>query len=212
MEIVVFSTSKDEPSEIGEVIRMFEAGLNTFHIRKPKLSKNQLATYINQFPKKYHDRLILHTYHGLAFQLKLGGIHLTRKHRKRSKFYQFQLWLKRKKLPDFIITRTFHKMTDVTDDKRPYAYAFLSPVFDSVSQSTLAAGFSQRALHIIIPQAKQPIYAMGGVTVKHLKTIYKNGFAGAAFHGSLWEGDSSPSAIFKQALAESQKLSAQLEI
>lgn len=212
MEIVVISNSIDDPAEVGEVIRMFDAGLNTFHIRKPKMSKNQLATYINQFPKKYHHRLILHTYHGLAFRMKLGGIHLTRTHRKRSKFYQLKLWFKRKSLPHFIVTRTFHKMTAVTDDKRPYTYAFLSPVFDSVSKSTLAAGFSRRALHIIIPQAKQPIYAMGGVTPERLEAVYKNGFAGAALHGVLWDGEVSPSQIFKEAQAEALRLSSQLEI
>lgn len=212
MEIIVISTSHDESNEIIEVIRMFEAGLEKFHIRKPKFSKNQLIAYINQYPKKYHDRLILHTYHGLAFQLQLGGIHLTRKHRKRSKFHQFKLWWNRRNKPLFTVTRTFHKMTDITDDKRQYTYAFLSPVFDSVSQSTLAAGFSQRALHLIIPQAKQPIYAMGGVYTNHLDTVHKNGFDGAAFHGAIWEGKIPPSEVFKQALSKAQQLGELSEI
>lgn len=212
MEIIVISTSYDYEQEVSEVIRMFENGLEKFHIRKPKYSKNQLVTYINQYPKKYHDRLVLHTYHGLAFQLELGGIHLTRKHRKRSKFHQFKLWWRRRNRPLFIVTRTFHKMTDITDDKRSYTYAFLSPVFDSVSQSTLAAGFSQRALHLIIPQAKQPIYAMGGVALHHLDTIYKNGFDGAAFHGAIWEGKIPPSEVFKQAVEKAQALSMLSEV
>ncbi|MGB3464087.1 MAG: hypothetical protein WBA74_02415, partial [Cyclobacteriaceae bacterium] len=85
MKIVVVSSPKDQPDEIVEVIRMFEAGLENFHIRKPRLNRKELTDYIKLFPEKYRDRLVIHSYHGLASGLKLGGIHLSRKHRKRGK-------------------------------------------------------------------------------------------------------------------------------
>lgn len=199
MDIVVISGPHEEPNEIEEVVRMFDAGLEHFHIRKPRMNKNQLSEYIKRFPDKFRNRMIIHSYHGLADQYKLGGIHLSREHRKRGKLYDLRLWTKRKLKPEMVITRTFHKLTDVTSDRRNYTYAFLSPVFDSVTRSSLAGGFSKRALLIIIPQARQPIYALGGVTLERLHECAENGFHGVAFHGSVWEGERSASQTYIKA-------------
>ena len=41
----------------------------------------------------------------------------------------------------------------------------------------------------ILPQSKQPIYALGGITIERLPEVEENGFYGAAFHGSIWTSD-----------------------
>jgi len=175
MKLVVVSSPKNHPDEIAEVIKMFDLGLEYFHIRKPRMGKKQLAEYIKQFPMKYRERIVIHSYHGLASKLKLGGIHLSRKHRKRGKFYQLKLSIKQLVNRKMRVTRTFHKLTDVTNDRRKYAYTFLSPVFDSITHSTLSGGFSKRALLVMIPQAKQPVLAMGGVTSDRFEEIKELG-------------------------------------
>ena len=203
----MISSARNEVNETTEVVKMFDSGLENFHIRKPKMSKGLLTDYIKRFPEEYRNRLILHSYHGLAYQYKLGGIHLSRSHRNRGKLYHFRVWMRKKFNPDLIITRTFHKLTDVTTDKRTYSYAFLSPVFDSISQSSLSAGFSRRALLILTPQANQPIYALGGISVDKLQTVRENGFHGAALHGCLWESDGPAHEVFMQAKATADRLS-----
>lgn len=206
MKIVVVSSPKDQPDEIFEVIKMFEAGLEHFHIRKPRLSRKELTEYIKLFPEKYRERIVTHSFHGLASSLKLGGIHLSRKHRKRGKFYRFQLFLKRKFDKKLLVTRTFHKLTDITDDKRKYSYTFLSPVFDSITHSTLSGGFSKRALLIMIPQAKQPVYALGGIMPELLPEVSDLGFEGAVLLGSVWNTEEAPHVVFKKAVEVAEKL------
>jgi len=206
MKIVVVSSPKDQPNETVEVIRMFDAGLEYFHIRKPRFSKKQLTEYIKLFPEKYRKRLVIHSYHGLASTLNLGGIHLSRKHRKRGRFYRLKLFLRRKIERNLLVTRTFHKLTDITNEKRQYSYTFLSPVFDSITHSTLSGGFSKRALLIMIPQAKQPVYAMGGVDAERIPEIADLGFEGAVLLGSIWNSEEAPHIVFKKALAATQNL------
>lgn len=206
MKIVVVSSPKDHPNETVEVIRMFDAGLEYFHIRKPRLSKKQLTEYIKLFPEKYRKRLVIHSYHGLASTLNLGGIHLSRKHRKRGRFYRLKLFLRRKIERDLLVTRTFHKLTDITNEKRKYSYTFLSPVFDSITHSTLSGGFSKRALLIMIPQARQPVYALGGVTIERIPEIADLGFEGAVLLGSVWNSEEAPHIVFKKALAAAKDL------
>ncbi len=70
MKLVVVSSPKDHPNEIVEVIRMFEAGLEHFHIRKPRYEPQGLDEYIKLFPEKYRSRLIIHSYHGLGLRTK----------------------------------------------------------------------------------------------------------------------------------------------
>ena len=206
MKVLVMSSPKDEPNEIVEVIRMFDAGLEYFHVRKPRKNRKELSEYLENFPTQYREKLIIHSYHRLADKYKLGGIHLSRKHRKRGKFYKFRLFLKRKFEKDLVVSRTFHKLTDVTNDKRKYSYAFLSPVFDSITHSTLSGGFSKRALLIMIPQAKQPIYAMGGVTPDHMSQVADLGFEGAVLLGSVWKGEEAPHIIFQKSLEAAKQI------
>lgn len=192
-------------NEIDEVIQMFEAGLRHFHVRKPRMSHRELKQYLNGYPEQYRKRLVLHTYHGLAYEMGLGGIHLSRSHRKRKRLYRIRLWLRRRANPGLTVTRTFHKLTDLGQDKRTYSYSFLSPIFDSLSQNSLAGGYSRRALLIMIPQARQPVYAMGGVRPDNIEEVAALGFGGAVLLGALWKSDERPSLVFKAALEAAQK-------
>ncbi len=200
MDIIVISNPVDLEDEVQEVLRMFRMGLSVYHIRKPRMSRREMTEYIKKFPREYRKRLVLHGYHSLADQYHLGGIHLSRHHRKRGRIYRFKIWLKKKLYPGMIVSRTFHKLTDITGDRMTYNYTFLSPVFDSVSHSTLSGGFSKRALLIMIPQARQPVYALGGITNDRLGEVRNLGFHGAVLLGSIWEGPERPHEKFKMAL------------
>lgn len=206
MEIIVISNSVDVPNEVEEVVRMFDAGLPYFHIRKPRKDKQELSEYIERFPDKFRKRMIIHSYHDLAKKYNLGGIHLSRQHRKRNKLYQLRLWLQRQVNPNLVVTRTFHKLTDITHDRRKYSHAFLSPVFDSITSSSLAGGFSTRALLIVIPHAKQPIYALGGITVDKIAEAAVKGFYGVAFHGSIWKSEIPAHQTFLKAKQAAQEI------
>ena len=198
MKIIVLSAPGQIENEIRELLKMFDLGLQHFHIRKPRFSRKQMAEYINAIPTKYHKKLILHSYHGLAFKYKLGGIHLSRTHRKRGQLYAFSLWLKRRLYPSLVVTRTFHKLTDISNDRRKYSYCLLGPVFDSISHAALSAGFSKRALLNIIPQARQPVYAMGGISEDNVQKAAEYGFQGVALLGTIWESKTLPHEKYAQ--------------
>jgi thiamine-phosphate pyrophosphorylase len=209
MKIVIISSPDTIENETKDVVRMFEMGLQYFHIRKPKFSKKQMVEYINSIPSEYHRRLILHSYHQLTFKYKLGGIHLSRSHMKRGKTYNLIQWFKRRMHPSLIITRTFHKLTDINSDLQRYSYCFLSPVFDSISYSTLSAGFSRRTLLVVIPQSRQPILAMGGVSIENIRKVAELGFHGAALLGSIWEPGRPPYEKYGEILKISEAIALQ---
>lgn len=71
MKIVVISQPKIIENEHLVVQQLFEAGLDTFHIRKPRLRTQQLHDFIEKIPPQFHNRLIIHTHHRLAAKFNL---------------------------------------------------------------------------------------------------------------------------------------------
>lgn len=206
MNIVVISSSRNIPNEVRIVVDLFELGLAYFHIRKPRFSKADMAKYIEEFPGKYRKRLILHSYHKLAGKYNLGGIHFSRKHRERGKFYKLKLLFFRIQNPHLIITRTFHRLSDLSNDKRNYTYSFLSPVFDSISHSSLSAGFSKRALQVTIPENKHIVYALGGIRPENIALLGELGFSGAALLGSIWSEKNDPREIYMRSVEAGRQI------
>lgn len=206
MEIVAFSSPGEYPNEVEEAIKMLDMGILHFHIRKPKYNRKEMARFVTSFPEAYRKQLILHSHHGLVGKYKLGGMHLSRIHRKRKTLYKLKLWLKLRLNRGLVITRTFHKLTDVNDDRRAYSYAFLSPVFDRMSQNSIGGGYSKRALLIMIPQARQPIYALGGIGPSKIALTKELGFQGAVLLGALWKGNEAPHVIAAQTLLEAGEM------
>jgi thiamine-phosphate pyrophosphorylase len=206
MELIVISSPHKKEGEVADVIRMFDAGLQGFHLRKPNFSRKELKDFIEQIPAKHRSKIILHTNHSYALKYKLGGIHISKKHRKKT----FALWLKvlryRFSIPNLIVTRTCHKLGDLLNDNKRYSYVFLSPVFDSISVNSLSAGFSKRGLKNTIIQSKQKVYAMGGVEPGTFATIAEIGFHGAALLGYIWHDSENRLESYRHACEVWEKL------
>ena len=88
MKLVVITPSKRSDNEIASIIQMFEAGLDTLHVRKNRFSTKELDEYISEIPVHFHNRIIIHSHHKLALKYNLKGFHFTTTHLNR----KFRLW------------------------------------------------------------------------------------------------------------------------
>ena len=77
MKLIVITSSRTIPDETTFVTKMFESGLMTLHLRKPRFSTNQLKEFLNEIPKHFHNRIVIHSHHKLALKYDLKGIHMT---------------------------------------------------------------------------------------------------------------------------------------
>lgn len=189
MELILVSSPRKKEGEVADIIKMFEGGLERFHLRKPGVSKKYLQELIEQIPKQYYKRIVIHSNHEYAFQYKLGGIHISKKHRKNAFRLKLKMMWYRFRYPNLIITRSCHKLGDLLSDKNPYNYVFLSPVYDSITANSLSANFNRRGLISTIEQCPHRVYAMGGVQPEKFQEIADLGFSGAAVLGFLWSVD-----------------------
>lgn len=189
MELVIVSSPRKKDGEVGDLIRMFDAGLERFHLRKPGTSKKYIKEFIEQIPKKYRNRIVIHSNHRYAWKYKLGGIHISKKHRKKPFKLRLKLTWYRLRHPKIIITRSCHKLADLYSERIRYDYVFLSPVFDSISVNTLSGGFNQRGLSSALEQTRLRVFAMGGVQPDKFQHIAELGFDGAAVVGYVWNAN-----------------------
>ena len=137
MKTIVLSAQKSVDNEIDIVVRLFELGLTSFHLRKPHYSKQTMKLYLDGIPSVYHNRIIIHSHHRLARKYNLKGIHLSSKERKSS----FNNWLnikslKRKK-PFLRVSTSFTTISELNKYNDLFDYVFLSPIFDSTSKKKL---------------------------------------------------------------------------
>lgn len=206
MRLIVFSSSDRSISEAKEVTEMFKLGLEHFHLRKSSFQQNELCSYLDVIPKKFHNRIVLHSNHHLKKAYKLGGLHLSRTHRKKKYNSKWKYFMFKTFNSGLYITRTYSKLSALSDDNRVYKYVFLSPVYDSISKIGHSGNFGNRSIAKYVKLAKSPVVALGGVEIEKFKECKELGFDGVALLGSIWNNEShSPLEAFikaKEALKE----------
>ena len=86
---------------------------------------------------------------------------------------------------------SFHSLQQLRTDWGPaLSYAFLSPIFDSISKEGYsAARFDRCKLLQVLDQCEFPVVALGGITSKNMQEARHMGFAGTAVIGSVWQAD-----------------------
>lgn len=190
MKLVVITQSTKDDNEIGSIIQMFEAGLETLHIRKNRFSTKELDAYIKEIPVHFHNRIIIHSHHRLALKYDLKGFHFTSTHLEK----KFQLWWNTKMIylrkPRLVKSISFKRISDIyLEQKVKTDYCFLGTMFHNVS-GELYSGFYPETVNAVITKSGKQIYARGGVNEKSVELAYKLGFHGIALYGHLWKNTS----------------------
>lgn len=204
--IILMSDTKDLVDEHLLLREMFELGLETYHIRKPKYSTQQLREYIERIDKKYRNRVVIHHHHELCVPLKLKGIHMTERHRKKKYFKSWIMlqWIKFRR-PEVSISASYHSPNSLLKGNPGYTYVFLSPIFDSISKIGYKNTFSDFTLREALQKTSMNVFALGGVEYDKLDAVKNYGFKGCALVGSVWT-HKEPVEEFKRVMAKWKEL------
>ncbi|SFW75876.1 thiamine-phosphate pyrophosphorylase [Sinomicrobium oceani] len=199
-ELVVITCPGISPDEIPAIIGMFEEGLQTLHLRKPGMNRAETIRFLDQIPETYHPGIALHQHYDITDDYTLKGIHLPEKARKK-KDAGTLIDIYRKK--ELSVSTSFHATEALLSCKADtFDYAFLSPVFDSISKT----GYGGHSFDLSGQELPFPVLALGGVTPEHIPTALQNGFSGIAVLGYIWNA-SSPVEAFRYLLEQYNKKS-----
>lgn len=188
MEIVLLTPNKTKDNEIDTVIQLFELGLNTLHLNKPEMSTRRMKEYISNIPAHFHDRIIIHSHHQLAFKFNLKGIHFTRQHLKRT-FRNWCIFQKEKIYGRKLIhTRSYHKISDVfNQEKYRFDYYILRNVFNSITNEFNTGFHPMRIAEI--HKTNKKIIARGGINLITAQLAKQHNFYGICLYSYIWKSE-----------------------
>lgn len=98
----------------------------------------------------------------------------------------------------------FHSLKELENCTEKYDYAFLSPIFDSISKIGYKSKFDLREIKDFFKNRKEKIIALGGIDEDKIDIIKDLGFHGIALLGAIWQNEN-PVRKFKQVREKWQK-------
>lgn len=185
MRLIVITTDTTTENEHFALLKMLKMGLPTLHIRKPTYSKQRLKKYLEDIPKEYHPRIVIHTHHRMMLNYSLKGIHLTKKHKKKT----LRNWLTMKligmKCNCFTKSTVCNSISAMVQNYPLFDYVMLTPIFGETSDHKPA--FSVGTLNEILKKYPGKVVARGGTNADTIDKAREMGFDGIAFQNYIWK-------------------------
>ncbi|OWP79814.1 thiamine phosphate synthase [Flavobacterium oreochromis] len=169
--MILLSIEHNIENEIQTLHQLFEAGLTHFHIRKPQLNIFETEKYIKQIEAHFHPFCVV--YHPeLLETFDLKGIHQTSQNR--------NIPLQTTKS----LSTSTHSISEFNELDPAYDYAFLSPVFPSLSKSNY---HNPEIMKQITNRTNfnSQLVALGGISEKNITEILPY-FDSIAILGAIW--------------------------
>ncbi len=183
MKIIVISTPGIIIEEGRIITRLFDEGMEYFHVRKPDLPLEAIAVILKNVPIKYHDRIAFHQHHEWAVKEGYSRIHLPEYIRLRTPEKSMEEYKARK----LTISTSVHDMEKAMLLSQHFSYTFIGPVFPSISKPGYAS--PKKLLDEDLSRVKTPLVALGGICAENIPLLASKGFAGVALLGSIWNSD-----------------------
>jgi len=169
--------------EIKTIHTLFEEGLSLLHIRKPDFSEMEMAQFIHQIKLEFRSNLVLHNHHQLAEDFGINRLHFSERKRKQNIDFSARFL----KACRYNSTST-HSIDDFNELDN-FDYAFLSPVFKSISKENY---FPETNLFEALKSRTNihtKVIALGGIDSKNIQKTLENGFDDVALLGTIWKNE-----------------------
>ncbi|WP_285008392.1 thiamine phosphate synthase [Pedobacter faecalis] len=185
MELIVISSPAELEAEAPLINRLFEAGMQLFHLRKPGLPLARYRDLLAGIDAAFHDRVALHQHHELGDEFGILRLHLPELQRRELDANGYPSLYK-----DKYLSTSVHSRKDLGAMSR-FEYVFYGPLFDSLSKPGYRGIGSS---NIVIQAAEAPgveavqprLIALGGISATKLGDVQMMGFDGIAVLGAIW--------------------------
>lgn len=136
--------------------------VDLFHIRKKNSEEAYTRRLLEAIPANLRNRIVAHGHPELA---KVYGLELVHN----------------------VTSASLHSISEIESNfQASFRYAFLSPIFDSISKQGYKSNFNNQWDEVMRLNEIYPIVALGGITPSKFQKLYDLKFAGAALLGYLW--------------------------
>ncbi|REH00154.1 thiamine phosphate synthase [Flavobacterium aquicola] len=184
--MIVITNPISIANEICTIHSLFENGLELLHIRKPNFGETEMKQFLSDINHNYRERLVLHNYHCLAEKFNIKRIHISESKRKVTLMLPSKLPFDTYTRNGFHLSTSVHTIEDFNALENVFEYAFLSPVYPSISKENY---FSKTDMFEAVKNRNNyttKLIALGGIESKNIKQTLKNGFDNVALLGTIW--------------------------
>lgn len=180
--MIVITNPSFFENEIDILHSLLEEGLSLLHVRKPNFSKIEMAKFLHQIKLEFRDQLVLHYHHELAEDLGINRLHFSEKERRNENQSSASL-----SKPCRYSTST-HSIIDFNSLEN-FEYAFLSPVFKSISKENYYTEINLFEALKSKTNTKTRVIALGGIDSENILEVLEKGFDDFALLGSIWKNE-----------------------
>lgn len=175
--MIVISNPTAIANEINTIHALFERGLELFHVRKPEFSAEEIKTFVTAIGLEYRNKLVLHSHHHLAEELGMNRIQ-----RNPARVLNSDRVIPEKK----IFSTSTHSIDEFNSLSNDYDYAFLSPVFPSISKENYLPKINLFEEIKKRTNFNTKLVALGGIEAQNIKKTLDAGFDDVALLGTIW--------------------------
>lgn len=180
--LIVISSPTPVIKEASLINQLFDEGLLVFHLRKPESSSQELVLLLQEIDPINYTKIALHSHHYLAKSFGITRLHYTEASRKQLT----EINLSEQKVENTLST-SIHSISDYKILTEHFSYAFLSPVFDSISKPDYQA--QKFDLTEVDKNSNTKLIALGGIDETNYNKAYEMGFDGIALLGAIWKNN-----------------------
>lgn len=182
MDIILVTQPKFKHSEANDICKLFDAGLERLHVRKPAHTALEVSCLLDAIPNQFHSNIIVHRHPELLEDYDLGGYH----HADGETTQQCR----------GSISKSTHSLSDLAQIDSAFDYVFYGPVYKSISKKGYRPKIPlpevKETLSLLSKMKDRPkVFALGGIRRKKVLPLSEIGFDGCALLGSIW-GHSDP--------------------
>lgn len=168
------------PSELEQIVQVLKKEDCRLHLRKPEYSEMEYEALLQAIPVKYHSRIVLHDYFHLAEKYTFGGLHFSTL--KRGEANTLALW------HIGTLSTSTHSLEELSALDGQFDYAFLSPIFPSISKQGYEGNLDMQAVQSYLQKPHQTkVIALGGIDDSKIAQLQEWGFDGYAQLGNIWK-------------------------
>lgn len=176
--MIIITNPTNIENEINIIHSLFAEGLPLLHVRKPDFSEAEMKSFLSEIGLEFNNRLVLHSQHHLAEEFGINRIHYSE--------------LKRTSIPDRFskpvryYSTSAHGIETLNALETDFEYAFLSPVYPSISKPNYASETNQLEAVKQRTNFKTKLVALGGISSENIQKTLEHGFDDVALLGSIW--------------------------
>lgn len=181
--MIVLTSPIPVADELKIIHSLFAEGLSLLHVRKPDFTGRDMKSFLTGIGMEFRDRLVLHSHHYLAEDFGVNRLHFSEE---KAKILHLPVRLLE---PITSLSASVHSMEDFNMLKNEFSYAFLSPIYPSISKPDYSSAINHFETIKERTNFSTELIALGGISYENVQKTLNSGFDDIALLGILWNSD-----------------------